>query len=168
LVRIIMEVYVPMKRNITLALLALVISLVAMACGSSTPKVDWQIEITGAVSNPLTISYEELTKRDMIVLKDVLMRRSQGEDTTSTWEGPALMPILQEAGISANAEAVVFTAADGYAREMVVAELQDAIIALKEDGEWIAQGGDNPLRLIVPDKPANHWISHLVEIDVVE
>jgi DMSO/TMAO reductase YedYZ molybdopterin-dependent catalytic subunit len=158
-----------MKRNIVqLALLALVIVLVATACGSSAPKVDWQVQITGAVSNPLTISYEELTKRDMVVLEDVIMRRSQGEDRVNTWEGPALMPLLQEAGLSANAKAVICSASDGYAREMVLEELQDSIIALKEDGEWIAKGGDNPLRIIVPDKPANHWISHLVEMEVVE
>ncbi len=159
-----------MKRNIVqLALLALVIVLVATACGgSSAPRVDWQVQVTGAVSNPLTISYEELTKRDMVVLEDVLMRRSQGEDTTNTWEGPALMPILQEAGLLPNATAVICSASDGYAREMVLEELQDSIIALKEDGEWIARGGDNPLRLIVPDKPANHWISHLVVMEVVE
>ena len=162
-----------MKRNIVqlalLALLALVIVLVATACGgSSAPRVDWQVQVTGAVSNPLTISYEELTKRDMVVLEDVFMRRSQGEDTTNTWEGPALMPILQEAGLSPNATAVICSASDGYAREMVLEELQDSIIALKEDGEWIAKGGDNPLRIIVPDKPANHWISHLVEMEVVE
>jgi len=48
-------------------------------------------------------------------------------------------------------------------------DLKDGIIALKMDGEWVAaEDASNPLRIVLPDKPANFWISQLVEISVVE
>ena len=159
-----------MKRNVSLLVLAAVLlSLALAACGGGAPKVDWEVKISGAVSNPMTMAYGDLAKRDMVTLKDVLMRKSQGEDQTNTWEGPALAALLQETGMSANAKGLVCTAADGYAREMTMEDLKDGIIALKVDGEWIAAAdSSNPLRIVLPDKPANFWISQLAEISVVE
>lgn len=159
-----------MKRNLSLlVLVAMLLSLALAACGGGAPSVDWEVKVSGAVSNPMTLSYDDLAKRDMVTLKDVLMRKSQGEDQTNSWEGPALAPILEEAGISANAAGLVCTAADGYAREMTMEDLKDGIIALKMDGAWIAaEDASNPLRIVLPDKPANFWISQLTEISVVE
>lgn len=159
-----------MKRHVSLLVLVVILfTVVLSACGSGAPKVDWEIKISGAVSKPMTLSYADLAKRDMVTLKDVLMRKSQGEDQTNTWEGPALAAILEEAGISANAAGLVCTANDGYAREMTMEDLKDGIIALKMDGEWIAaEDASNPLRIVLPDKPANFWISQLAEINVVE
>ena len=158
-----------MKRHVFLLVAFVTMAtLVISACGGGAPKVDWEVRITGAVSNPLTLTYKDLAKRDAATLKDVLMRRSQGEDTVNTWEGPPLSPILEEAGLSGKATGVLCTAADGYAREMALPDLQDAIVALKVDGEWIATDEKGPIRLVVPNKPANHWLFQLVEIQVVE
>jgi DMSO/TMAO reductase YedYZ molybdopterin-dependent catalytic subunit len=159
-----------MKRHVSLLVfIAVLLSLALAACGSGAPKVDWEVKVTGAVSSPLTLSYADLAKRDMVTLEDVLMRKSQGEDQTNSWEGPALAPILEEAGMSANAAGLVCTATDGYAREMTMEDLKDGIIALKMDGEWVAaEDASNPLRIVLPDKPANFWISQLVEISVTE
>ena len=160
-----------MRRTLsTLVLVTALLCLALTACaGSGAPQVDWEVKITGAVSNPMAITYSDLTKREMVTLKDVLMRKSQGEDQINTWEGPALAAILEEAGISANATGLVCIAADGYAREMTMEDLKDGIIALKMDGEWIAAAEpSNPLRIVLPDKPANFWISQLTEISVVE
>jgi len=159
-----------MKRNVSLLILvAALLALALTACGNGAPKVDWQVKISGAVSNPMTLSYADIAKRDMVTLVDVLMRKSQGEDTTNDWEGPDLMAVLNEAGMSANATGIVCTAADGYAREMTMADLDNGIIALKMDGAWVAaEDPTNPLRIVLPDKPANFWISQLVEISVTE
>ncbi len=151
-------------------LAAIATTLVVTGCqGSGAPKVDWTLEISGAVSKPLELSYADLAKRDQIVLENILMRKSQGEDTTNTWEGPALAPILEEAGISSRATGVSAFAADGYAIQMTMADLNDAIIALKVDGTWIADDKDHgPVRLVAPDKPANHWLYQVTELVVEE
>jgi len=152
---------------IALALLA----ALAAGCsqGANAPKVEWTVKISGAVSKPLELSYADLAKRDQVALENIVMRKSQGEDTTNTWEGPALDPILQEAGISAKATGVTAIAADGYAIQMTLADLNKAIIALKQDGQWIADDKDHgPIRLVAPDKPANHWLFQITDLVVEE
>ena len=150
--------------------LLLVVVLLAVLGGcSSAPKVDWTVEINGAVSSPLKLSYADLARREQVELKDVLMRRSQGEDTLNAWAGPALAPILEQAGVSANARGITALAADGYAMQMTMDDLKGAIIALQQDGEWIAGDEDHgPIRLVCPEKPANHWLFQLTTITVEE
>lgn len=145
-----------------------ILMIVLSGC-SNAPKVNWTLDINGAVSKPLTLSYADLAKRKQVELKDVLMRRSQGEDTVNAWVGPDLASILEEAGVSANATGITALAADGYAMQMTMDDLQGAIIALKQDGEWIADDEDHgPIRLVCPEKPANHWLFQLIEIKVEE
>lgn len=156
------------RRSFLLVAFIVLVASTISACGAGAPKVDWEVRITGAVSDPITLSYKDLARRDAVTLEDVVMRKSQGEDTVNSWEGPSLDLILEKAGVSADATGVVCTAADGYAREMALPDLQGAIIALKMDGEWIASDEKGPIRLVVPDKPANHWLFQVVEIEVVE
>jgi DMSO/TMAO reductase YedYZ molybdopterin-dependent catalytic subunit len=153
-----------------LMILILLTSLPA-ACGQGggAPEVAWTLNVSGAVGNPLELSYDDLLEWEQVALEDVLMRRSQGEDTLTAWEGPAVTSILEKAGISSGATGVTAIAADGYAIEMTLADLENAIVALRGDGEWIAEDGEHgPIRLIVPDKPANHWLYQLTDLIVEE
>ncbi len=156
------------RRSLLMILIvALIVGL--SACGGGAPSVDWTLKVTGAVSKPLTLSYRDLVAREQVTLEDVLMRKSQGEDTVNSWEGPSVAAILEEAGASASAKALVCTAADGYAMEIAMANLDNAIIALKRDGEWSASDEKSgPIRIVVPDLPANSWLFQLVEMQVVE
>ena len=158
-----------MKRKVWLIVIALLAISVLAACGPKAPDVDWELKITGAVSDPLTLSYADLAKRDQVTLTDVVMRKSQGEDTTNDWSGVELAPLLEEAGVSADATVIVATASDGYAREIPLADMGGAIIALQQDGEWIADDAESgPIRLVVPDLPANNWLFQVVELSAAE
>ncbi len=158
------------SKKLSIAVVVLLLVALAAACSrGGAPKVDWTVEISGAVTKPLTLSYADLAKREQVRLENVLMRKSQGEDTTNTWEGPAVDALLQEAGVSSRATGVTAMAADGYAIQMTLADLQGGIIALKMDGTWIADDKDHgPIRLVVPGKPANHWLFQLTDIVVEE
>ena len=155
------------KRNLSLVAL-FIVGLLLTACGGGAPNVDWTVSITGEVGTPIDVSYADLAEMNHIDLKDVLMQKSQGEDTTNSWEGPSLAAIFDEAGVSLSAKTITATAADGYAMEMNMADLGDAIVALKRDGEWTTSEKNGPIRIVVPGKPANHWLFQLVEIEVVE
>jgi DMSO/TMAO reductase YedYZ molybdopterin-dependent catalytic subunit len=141
-----------------------------VGCGGGAPKVDWELKISGAVNKPLTLNYADLAKMPQTDLKDVLMEKSLGEDTVGSWSGVNLEDILKQAGASANYVSVTATAADGYAIEISKDELQDAIVALKENGEWIASADQEhgPIRLVCPHTPANRWVFQLQEIQVNE
>lgn len=154
----------------TLVLGALLLTLIGCA-GGGAPKVDWEIKITGAVEKPMTVTYADLVKRPQVKLENILMQRSQGEDSYDTWEGPALWPILEEAGISPKATAITATAADGYAIQIALSDIpkERTIIALKQNGEWSAEDKEHgPLRIVVDGLPGNHWIFQVTEIRVEE
>jgi DMSO/TMAO reductase YedYZ molybdopterin-dependent catalytic subunit len=151
-------------RIVLLALLLMSLS----ACGGS--KVDWDLTISGAVGNPLTLSYSELTDMPQTELSEVLMEKSMGEDEVTSWSGVALSEVFERAEVDPDYGSVTATAADGYAIEISKDELQGAIVALKRGGEWITdmpeEEGKGPIRLVCPETPANRWVFQLQEIQV--
>ena len=161
-----------MKRaKLLVALLAaLMIPLVA-GCGqggSQAPDVDWTLSVEGEVNNPLSLSYGDLAGMNQVSLSQVLMQKSRGEDTVNDWEGVSLSTVLDEAGASQDASGITAMAADGYAIMISMADLEDGIVALKMDGDWITTSDPDhgPIRLVVPNKPSNHWVFALDTIVV--
>jgi DMSO/TMAO reductase YedYZ molybdopterin-dependent catalytic subunit len=153
------------KKRIILLLLSSLVLMLA-AC-SGVPKVDWELKITGDVENPLTLTFKDLADREQVDLNEIMMEKSTGEDEIRSWSGPALAPILEEAG-AGGITTITAVAADGYAVEISADELSDAIIAVKDNGEWIPDVSPDkgPIRLVTPDTPANRWVFQLVEIQV--
>jgi DMSO/TMAO reductase YedYZ molybdopterin-dependent catalytic subunit len=147
---------------------ALLLLVALAACGGAAPKQDWDLQISGAVSSPLNLSYSELAKMPQTDLQDILMQRSLGEDTVGNWSGVALDEILNQAGAPADYVSITAIAADGYAIEIPRDEMQDAIVALKEDGKWIATADvdHGPIRLVAPYTPANRWVFQLQQLQV--
>jgi DMSO/TMAO reductase YedYZ molybdopterin-dependent catalytic subunit len=122
------------------------------------------------VDTPLALTYAELVDMPQTELDDILMEKSVGEDTTGSWSGVALDKLLEDAGARAGAAGIVAIAADGYAIEIPTAELEGAIVALKENGEWIAESDPDhgPIRMVCPHTPANRWVFQLQAIEVAE
>ena len=155
-----------MRTQTTIVTLTLiVVALIAAGCGA--PKVDWELAVSGAVDTPLTLSFADLVKMPQTDLSEILMQRSRGEDTVESWAGVPLTEIFAQAGAGTVA-GITAIAADGYAIEVSADELQDAIIALKQNGEWIpkADPEHGPIRLVTPNTPANRWVFQLSEIQV--
>jgi DMSO/TMAO reductase YedYZ molybdopterin-dependent catalytic subunit len=156
-------------RNKTFFTVLILLAIGLAACGGA-PKVDWELGISGQVNEPLTLGYDELVDMPQVDLNDILMERSEGEDTYESWSGVSLKEILNRAGADPNYGGVTAVAADGYAIEISTDELQDAIIALKQNDEWIATADaeHGPIRLVCPNTPANRWVFQLQEIQVNE
>jgi DMSO/TMAO reductase YedYZ molybdopterin-dependent catalytic subunit len=151
----------------SLFITVLLLSAVLAGCGGAAPKVDWDLSVSGAVSSPLTLSYAELAGMPQTELNEILMERSLGEDTIGDWSGVTLDEILKKAG-AGEYVSITAVAGDGYAIEISKDELQDAIVALKENGEWIAEADldHGPIRLVCPYTPANRWVFQLMELQV--
>jgi DMSO/TMAO reductase YedYZ molybdopterin-dependent catalytic subunit len=162
--RILMKEERMSRKSVLLAALLLV--LVLAGCGGA-PDVDWTLGVSGAVGNPLTLTYAELAEMPQTELGDILMEKSLGEDTMGDWSGVALDEILSQAG-AGEYVSITAVAGDGYAIEISKDELQDAIVALKENGEWIAEADPDhgPIRLVSPYTPANRWVFQLMELQV--
>ncbi len=152
------------KKSLLIIVLA---TLVLTACASA-PNVDWSLSVSGDVSNPVTISYKELAKMPQTDLKDVFMDKSIGEDEVGSWSGVPVADLLQQAGAPDDFVSVTAVAGDGYAIEITRDELQNAIVALKQEGEWIQKTDPDhgPIRMVCPQTPANRWVFQLLEIQV--
>ena len=155
------------KGSWNLLFVGVLILLSLTACGGGAPQVDWELKISGDVENPTTFSYQDLAARDEIDLTDILMEKSTGEDEVRSWSGPALEGLLEEAG-AGDISTITAFAADGYAVEISAGELSNAIIALKDNGEWIPDVSPDkgPIRLVTPDTPANRWVFQITELQV--
>jgi DMSO/TMAO reductase YedYZ molybdopterin-dependent catalytic subunit len=147
----------------------LLFGMLLAACGNGAPTVDWDLQITGAVDQPLTLSYSDLAKMSQIELNDLLMEKSQGPDEVTSWSGVPLEEIFAQAGADPNYVSVTALASDGYAVEISRDELQDAIVALKDSEGWITNTDPDhgPIRLVCPHTPGNRWVFQLIEIQVM-
>lgn len=148
-------------------ILILVIPLLLSACGGS-PKVEWELSISGDVSNPTTITFNELAELPQVELNDVLMEKSRGEDEVRSFSGVDISTLLESAGAPDDYSTITAIAADGYAIEITRDEMVDGIVALKDSGEWIIEKdpGSGPMRLVFPTTPANRWVFQVTEIVV--
>ncbi|MGC9359694.1 MAG: molybdopterin-dependent oxidoreductase [Anaerolineae bacterium] len=152
------------KRRLLLWLL--LAALLLVGCGA--PKVDWTLSVTGAVDKPLTLTYRELSRMDQEDLSEILMQRTHGEDSVGDWSGVALDTLLSEAQAHEDWVSITASAADGYVSEVNRDDLEGAIVALKEQGEWIAESDPDhgPIRLVCPLTPADRWVFQLTELEV--
>jgi hypothetical protein len=154
-------------RHKAILTVTLLVVLGLAACGSAVPEVAWSLSVSGAVSEPLSLSYADLAGMTQTELSDILMEKSLGEDTTGDWTGVALAALLDQAG-AGEYVSITTVAGDGYAIEISKDELQDCIVALKENGEWIAEADPDhgPIRMVCPHTPANRWVFQLQELQV--
>jgi DMSO/TMAO reductase YedYZ molybdopterin-dependent catalytic subunit len=159
-----------MKKGMFIVVILMVAAGLLVGCGDTTPEVDWDLAVSGSVSAPLSLSYADLAEMEQTELTDILMEKSVGEDTTGSWSGVALTDILAQAGAPGSFASITAVASDGYAVEISAAELEDGIVALKENGEWISSADPDhgPIRFVFPHTPANRWVFQLVEIQVNE
>lgn len=154
-------------RKIKRWFLLLIIPLVLAACGG-TPNVDWELTVSGDVSNPTTFTYNDLANMEQVNLDDVLMEKSRGEDEVRSFSGVPLSTILEMVGAPEDYSTITAKAADGYAIEISKDEVVDGIVAMKQAGEWITDADPDagPIRLVFPMTPANRWVFQITEIVV--
>jgi DMSO/TMAO reductase YedYZ molybdopterin-dependent catalytic subunit len=155
-----------MKRG-NLIRIWLLFGIFLVSC-SAAPKNDWGLTVSGSVNNPYSVTYEELTKMPQLMLDDVFMDKSVGDDETGSWSGVALDELFSKAEADPDFMTVTAIAADGYAIEISKVELSSGFVALKENGEWISKSDPEhgPIRLVCPETPANRWVFQLIELHV--
>jgi DMSO/TMAO reductase YedYZ molybdopterin-dependent catalytic subunit len=156
------------KSVFTICLTLLIVLSAALAACSSTPNVEWELSIFGAVSNPTVFTYRELVDLPQVELNEVLMEKSRGEDEIRSFSGVELALILEQAGAQENFSSITAKAADGYAIEITPDEMVNGIVALKDHEDWIVKTDPNsgPIRLVFPATPANRWVFQVNEIVV--
>src|SRR4051794_33691766 len=137
----------------------------------------WRLELGGAVERPLTLSLDELQRREAVSVPVTMECAGNGRAGleprpisqpwlaeaigTAVWTGVPLAPLLREAGLRGDAIEVLFTALDGgveggvrqtYERSLPLDEALEAgaILAWGIGDAPLPPQHGFPLRLVVP------------------
>jgi sulfane dehydrogenase subunit SoxC len=156
---------------------------------------DWQVRITGAVRNPVTLDLAELRRREARTLRVTFECAGNGRAMlrprpvsqpwlveavgTADWTGVPLADLLREAAPSEDARSVVFTGADhgaergveqDYARGLDLPDAlgEDVLLAYAMNGAPLPPQHGYPLRLVVPGWYGMAQVKWLRTITVLE
>lgn len=144
------------------------------------PHVDattWSLPVDGLVRSPLTLSFEDVTARPVVTMPVTMECAGNGRARlsprplsqpwlneavgTAEWTGTPLRPILEEAGVEADAVELVFTGLDrgiqgdieqDYQRSLSIEEAMsdDVLLAYGINGQPLPPQHGYPVRLLVP------------------
>lgn len=141
----------------------------------SVPQVDpqeWRLRIHGMVDRSVTLTLDELLKRDLIE-RDLTLACVSNEvgdslNSTARFIGVPLGPLLDELGVASGADQIFTTSVDGFTASVQLAAVtdgRDAMLAVAMNGEPLPPEHGFPVRMVVPGLfgyvSATKWISDL-------
>ena len=160
------------------------------------PEVDpaaFVLEIGGAVERPMSLSLDDLRARPRVAEPITFECAGNGRALleprpisqpwlteavgTAEWAGVELSPLLDEAGPSADAIEVLFTALDRgveggvpqwYERSLPIADAERGLLAYEMNGAPLPPQHGFPLRLVVPGWYGMTNVKWLTRITVLE
>ena len=122
-----------------------------------TDVASWRLRIGGAVERPLTLTYEELTARDLVEVDATIacVSNEVGGSLigTARWVGVPLRELLDEVRPTAAAEQILSRSVDGFTAGFpleVAAATEDALVAVGMNGRVLPLEHGYPARLVVP------------------
>jgi hypothetical protein len=158
--------------------IAIIIGLLAITSFVATsllsnqvfPKAaaDWQLHVSGLVSNPLDLSLADLAAMPQTTVEATILCVDFPNQPVASgkWTGVKLSTLFEQAGVMPSAIKVAFYAADGYSTDLdlATATYGNIIIAYQKDGAPLGE----TLRLVVPGKWGYKWISQVTDIVLVD
>lgn len=124
------------------------------------PDIDraaWSLSVGGAVDQPQTLSFDELTQYPMehrfVSLRCVGEELNGHKLDTALWTGVPAEDVLADADPDGDACCVLVRAADDYYQEFPREALEDATLAVRMNGRPLPRAHGAPVRLLVP----GHW-----------
>jgi DMSO/TMAO reductase YedYZ molybdopterin-dependent catalytic subunit len=117
----------------------------------------WQLRIHGMVDNPMTITFDQLSKMPMtehdVTLTCVSEAVGGGYIGNARWQGTLLAPILRQAGIQAGADQIVMRDVNnmtiGVATDPVM-DGRESLLAVGMNGQVLPAAHGYPVRAVIP------------------
>ena len=135
---------------------------------------DWKLYLTGAVSQPLSLSYDQLKKRpyrEAAVTIECVENSVGGTSIgNAIWRGFLLSELLKEAGVESETRKVVFKAADGYTDSVTVTQALEGeiLLAYEMNGVPLPRQHGYPLRAVVPGIYGMKNVKWIMDIEVTQ
>ncbi len=140
------------------------------------PNLDagpWRLQITGAVEQPFTLSYQDLLNLpavEQITTLECISNVVGGNlMSTARWQGVPLKDLLERAGLKAGATKVAFHASDGYTDSIHLSKALDPMTLLVHtmNGAPLRPEHGFPARMIVPGIYGMKHCKWITQIEVV-
>jgi DMSO/TMAO reductase YedYZ molybdopterin-dependent catalytic subunit len=117
----------------------------------------WQLRIHGMVDNPMTITFDELTKLPMIEHDVTLACVSEAVGGNyignARWQGTLLADVLRKAGIQPGADQIVMRDVKGMTIGVATDPVMDgrkSLLAVGMNGQPLPQPHGYPVRVVIP------------------
>lgn len=126
----------------------------------------WRIRVSGAVTTPLTFSYEDavaLSTSEVTCTLDC----TGGWYTVQTWRGIRLTDLLSQAQIRPEARGIVLRGVLEYTAPFTLAQAKEILLATHVSGEVLNHSHGFPVRAVVASRRGWHWVKWLTEIEVI-
>ena len=156
--------------------------------------MEWRLELGGLVSKPLSLTLEDIRKRPSVTMPVTMECAGNGRALmeprpvsqpwhaeaigTAEWTGTPLKVVLDEAGLHAEADEVLFTGLDRGVQGDIVQEYQrslsleeasrdEVVLVYAMNGRPLEPQHGYPLRLIVPGWYGMTSVKWLCQIEAI-
>ncbi len=128
---------------------------------------NYRLEITGLVTTPRSLTYEEVTGLPGYQ-KVITLHCVEGWDATVLWEGIKVNDLIRNAGASPDANTVIFYAYDGYSTSLPLdyIEKNDILLAYGMNNVTLPEDRGYPFQLVAEDKWGYKWIKWVTKIEI--
>lgn len=118
----------------------------------------YRMEVSGLVDTPLELTYDDVLKLDTYARK-ITLYCVEGWNATILWEGVLIEDILNLAGISENANTVIFHSVDGYTTSLPLETVisGELILAYKANSLVLPDEMGYPFIVVAEDKLGYKW-----------
>ena len=143
---------------------------------ASPPSVsleDWRLKITGAVAQPLTLTFEDILaapQQDFYLTMECIGNPAGGNLIgNAQWTGTSLQTFLKRVGVKPEATEFILHGADDYETTLPVAEVMRPEVQLvhRMNGEPLTQAHGYPLRILIPGHFGQKQPKWLVGIEAI-
>ena len=127
----------------------------------------YRLRITGAVKQPLSLSYDQILKYPS--LTEVVLLICPGFfSNNGRWTGVSLRVLLQEAQVSKEAKYLDIRGANEKGIRIPLKDIDPKriLLAYRVNGETLPQKHGFPLRLVYEDAYGYDWVKYVDEIVV--
>jgi DMSO/TMAO reductase YedYZ molybdopterin-dependent catalytic subunit len=128
----------------------------------------YSLAITGLVSKPLQLTYQNVINNYQSYTKVVFIYCVEGWNATILWQGALVRDLLMEAGANMSAKVVIFYASDGYSTALPMDYIvnHNILLAYKMNNLTIPPERGFPFELVAESQFGYKWIKWVTQIEV--
>jgi DMSO/TMAO reductase YedYZ molybdopterin-dependent catalytic subunit len=128
----------------------------------------YRLQITGLVNHTVQYTYNDVLSRFQGYEKVVTLHCVDGWSVNILWEGILVSDLIKDAGVSPDAVAIIFHAADGYTTSLPFDYVtsNNIMIAYKMNGVTLPPERGFPFQLVAESQYGYKWIKWITQIEL--